>query len=228
MQFLLITSLFCLATQEAPATPSVNENAAVKLSNDYIKIDTSSFKNSKLEITDIVQRISADDIWQSAPYCGLNCLFVVLSLHGSVVDYKSLKKEVAVTNRGASLLDLKAVAAKYGYAAEVIRTTPADLRHLDLPIIALLGADMGPELNGHYVVVCGEIDADVFVIDGTSGNLDQMSTTLFNRAFSGYVLAKRDRGVLDTTSYGGLDIMLLIGCAGNIGFICFALLGRNS
>ncbi len=159
-----------------------------------------------------IHPINAEDIWQTAPYCGANCLYILLKLNDKEVSYTDLRRDIPTTAKGASLLDLQRSAERNGLTTEVISISPADIARLKLPVIALLGARLDQAVNGHYVVVCGESDADVVAVDGTTGNLDRISRSEFNRAFSGYVLTKEGGMAPVTGGYGNVDIALIAGC----------------
>ncbi len=159
-------------------------------------------------VPEVVHAISAEDIWQTAPYCGANSLYALMRLCDVSVDYSQLKKEIPTTFKGASLLELKQAAARYGLAMDVLKIGPSELRGVGFPLIALLGSGTNESVDGHYVVVCRDSADHVMAVDGTTGNLDRLSKSQFNRAFSGYVLAKTDRPRSSAPAYSRTDLLL--------------------
>ncbi|MGO9471241.1 MAG: cysteine peptidase family C39 domain-containing protein [Isosphaeraceae bacterium] len=204
MHLLLAMLLVCFEQGDS-------RSGGVKLSDDYIKIDKARI-NTRLRVADGYAKIEAMDIWQTGPYCGLNCLYVILRLHGRQISYDKLKNEVRTTLDGATLLELKTAGTRYGLEMSVLKVSPQGMDRVEHPVIALLGDGDGPDVKGHFVVVYNNTEDTVEVIDGTTGNLNRISKGLFNRAFSGYVLAKPDQGPLDIQGYNRADQWLAIGC----------------
>ncbi|MGE3819674.1 MAG: cysteine peptidase family C39 domain-containing protein [Isosphaeraceae bacterium] len=198
-------------------------------SDEIIEVDPSRFPPG-LEITTRVNRVDLRETWQTGPYCGANSLYVLLALKGRDVAYSTLKSEVPTTARGANLVDLKVAAGRHGQVLEVYKTTPGELAALGKPLIALLGLGKGPEINGHFVVVCGENESHIDAIDGTTGNLDVIAKPAFAREFSGYVLAEPDSGPPAATR-PWLDFLFTGGCVFNalmLGGAGFRWLARSS
>jgi hypothetical protein len=186
-------------------------------------------KANGMHVPEAVHPISDDDIWQTAPYCGANCLYALLVLNDRPVRYSDLRKEVPTASNGASLLDLQRCAERFGLATEVLSVNPGDFRNLRLPIIALLGEPVNGSVNGHYVAVCSQSDDEIAAIDGTTGNVDRIGRPQFNRAFSGYVLApKRNTLAFAGARYTGSDVALILGCVLNLFAIGALLAGRSS
>lgn len=204
MHLLFALVLFCFDQADSPP-------GGVKLSDDYVKIDKARI-NTRLRVADGYAKVEAMDIWQTGPYCGLNCLYVLLRLHGRRVSYDKLKNEVRTTQRGATLLELKTAAARHGLEMSILKVSPQNMDRVRYPVIALLGDGDGPDVKGHFVVVYNNTEDTVEAIDGTTGSLNHISRGVFNRAFSGYILARPDQGPLDVQSYGRADRWLAIGC----------------
>jgi len=176
-------------------------------------------REAGLDVATIVPKISPEDIWQTAPYCGVNCLYVFLRLNDLKVTQAELKKEVPTTLNGASMLDLQNAARHFGLETEVVAANPGELKSLRFPMIALLGASANRQVVGHYVVLCNEIAQSIAAVDGTTGNLDRISKAIFNRDFSGYVLVKKRSAIVEVGRYEPTDVALLLGCLLNLGAI---------
>lgn len=140
------------------------------------------------------------DKWQTAPYCGVNSLYVLLRVLGQSADMTELRTAVPVTDRGASMLDLQDAARKHGLDLAVLSIKrPSDLARERRPFIALMtSSGFGPADGtapsmGHYVVVLRIDTADdgtstITAVDGTTAKLARLDGAKFNRAFSGYAL----------------------------------------
>jgi Peptidase C39 family len=172
------------------------------------------------------------DEWQTGPYCGVNCLFFLLSLNDRPVSYRSLRSEVQVTGEGASLLELKEAAAVHGLSMEVVELTPKEIARAKLPLIALMESsgfmaspdDKLPRV-GHYVVLL-RVDAPdggearMTLMDGSTARVVEVGASRVNRAFSGYALvpSSSDRsgpGVylqLILSTVCSLEILFLFAC----------------
>jgi hypothetical protein len=128
------------------------------------------------------------DAWQTGPYCGANALFVMLRLNGISVSAEALRKEVPVADKGASMLDLKRTALRYGLPVDVFELDPPQLRNQPLPLI--VHASLTDDPMGHYATVVSFDEETVRLIDGTSEGLITVENAPFNRAFSGYALVQ--------------------------------------
>ncbi len=175
-------------------------------------------KKGGLRVPEVVRSVGADDIWRPSPYSGLNCMYAFLRMQDVPVDYVDLKKTVPTTFKGASVLELQKAASRYQISTEVLTITPAAMRGLKSPFIALLGTAQKGAVDGHYVVVCDQDGDSIRLIDGTTGHLDRVSATQFNRGFAGYVLVREggSRSVAVGEGYTGLELGLILGCVLNL------------
>lgn len=173
-----------------------------------------------------VHEVDESDVWQTGPYCGANSLYMFLRISGVTVRYEDLKKEVPVSENGASCLELQGCSEKHGVPLEVLSIKPSDIKALGYPIIALLGTHRKGEVVGHFIVVCNETKDGILAVDGTTGNLDRISKPVFNRAFSGYVLARKGRDSVVRPVYAMVNVVLLVGCAVNLAAIASIQLFR--
>ncbi len=133
--------------------------------------------------------------WQTARYCGVNCLYFLSRLEGMSVEYDDVAAVTPVTDLGSSLEDLHERASRLGIPNEVAKITPETLLKLDLPVIAHITNDRD---QGHYVVLLAIQDqknpslATVKIIDGTTCRFEQRNLGYFMRMWSGYVLLPKE------------------------------------
>ncbi len=181
-------------------------------------------------VPEVVHSVSAEDVWQTSPYRGLNCMYAFLRMEDVPVDYVDLKKNIPTTFKGASVLELQKAAGRYQISTEVLKITPAAMRGLKPPFIALLGTAQKGAVDGHYVVVCDQNGDSIRLIDGTTGHLDRVSASLFNRSFAGYVLAREGggRAIAVGAGYTGLEVGLILGCVLNLVALFVMRSGRPS
>jgi hypothetical protein len=144
--------------------------------------------------------------------CGANSLYVFLRLHGVGCKLEDIRRQVPITDRGASMLDLKEAANKYNLKTEVVKTSAMSL--LDkLPVIARMAAADNPE-EGHYVTLAETEKLPdgikVTVIDGSTGAIVEMPSPVFEREFTGYALIT-DEGKWGLISNKSNIIILTVG-----------------
>lgn len=150
--------------------------------------------------------LSTDDLWQTGPYCGANCLYVWLRLLDKDVKHASILSKVPTDENGASLLDLKKVVHTYGFTdVDIYQILDADLPYVKRPFVALLKSTIPHETVGHFVVVCKVDDHQVSAVDGTSANYDTMARDTFRQGFSGYVLTEGIAERAGSSSWHGLS-----------------------
>ena len=70
-----------------------------------------------------------------AAECGLACLAMIASYHGHAVDVATLRREFAVSMRGATLAALMSIAARLGLETRAVRVELEDLARLRTPCI---------------------------------------------------------------------------------------------
>ena len=189
--------LLCLLASLALARPGRAQDA------DSLRIDRERFKDTSLQITEVVPNLDAQDVWQTGPFCGANCLFVLLNLKDIKTSHAQVKGVVTTTNDGANLLEMKNAAKTLGLDCRVVEATPESLERIPLPFIALLGVKKDQRVRGHYVVVYDIADDQVFVVDGTTGNKDQYNKGFFNKSYSGYLLHPATGKILNSSGQVG-------------------------
>jgi len=90
--------------------------------------------------------------------CGAACLKMVLSAHGIPSDLAALEVAAKTAADGASLADLRKVAAMKGLPAKAWMLNEADLARAPLPALVFIRHD-------HFVVVRRFIKRDVLEVD---------------------------------------------------------------
>jgi len=102
-------------------------------------------------------------IQTEAAECGLACLAMVASYHGHRTDMNSLRRRYPVSLKGATLRDLKEIAAHLGLACRPLRIEVGHLCQLRLP--AILHWDMA-----HFIVLKACKKDGIVVHDPAAGN----------------------------------------------------------
>src|SRR3954454_18350195 len=97
-----------------------------------------------------------------ATECGLACLAMVASYHGHRTDLNCLRRRHPVSLKGATLRDLKEIAAQLGLVCRALRIEVGHLGQLSLP--AILHWDMA-----HYVVLKAYRKRGIVVHDPAAG-----------------------------------------------------------
>ena len=118
--------------------------------------------------------------------CGENALYLVMRLHGRVVGYEEVIKQVgagtASRQEGASLLQLVRAGNKLGLPCVAKKYSGVgNLAPCTLPLIAHCA-------GGHYVVVARIDDKGICVIDGLSAECCELGLDTFRARWTGYVL----------------------------------------
>jgi ATP-binding cassette subfamily B protein RaxB len=88
--------------------------------------------------------------------CGLACLAMIASYFGKKIDLNSLRREHAVSGRGANLADILGIAEALNLSSRALKLELDDLKALQLP--AVLHWDMThfvvlKKLNKHGLVI---------------------------------------------------------------------------
>ncbi len=115
-----------------------------------------------------------------AAECGLACLAMVASFHGDGYGLAQLRRRYGLSQRGASLKDMIAIADQLGMTARPLRLEPDELPLLTVPCI------LHWDLN-HFVVLKRVTAAAVVVHDPASG-VRRLSHAEVLRHFTGVAL----------------------------------------
>jgi ATP-binding cassette subfamily B protein RaxB len=97
-----------------------------------------------------------------AAECGLACIAMIASFHGDGYDLAQLRRRYGMSQRGASLKDMIAIADHLGMTARPLRLEPDELALLATPCI------LHWDLN-HFVVLRRVTTAGVVIHDPASG-----------------------------------------------------------
>lgn len=112
--------------------------------------------------------------------CGLACVGMVASFHGYVTDLTTLRREYPVSNKGATLADIIAIASHVGLGARAVRCEVEELRNLRVP--AILHWNMN-----HFVVLIQADDRRIIIHDPASGRAS-CSPDSVSKNFTGVAL----------------------------------------
>jgi len=124
------------------------------------------------------------EFWRVANRCGLNAVYLYLSLTGRPVGYGELEADIPITDKGSSLAELGRVAEKHGARSVIVKATPETLPTLLPAIVHTEEQSHG----GHFVVVVKIENDQITLIDGTSGIVSTYSLAEFNKMWTGYAL----------------------------------------
>ncbi len=153
-------------------------------------------------------------VWRAPQFCGVNCLYALLKSCGSNPEYDTLRSMLGDGARPTSLSDLHDVAAKHRVATRLGRAGPEGLRRLPLPFIAHLENVTGSgSAVGHYCVVYGVNENNVYYMDGTTANLKAQRLPRFCRDWSGYVCYVEPAGQMGQYAP---SILLFLGLGGGL------------
>jgi hypothetical protein len=119
--------------------------------------------------------------------CGPAVLAYVLSFLGKETREEELERQMAMTDKGVNMLELKKVAISNGFHAEGVRENYQALLDEPLPVIAFIN-------NSHYVVVLEIGPHDVYVFDPAIGHVT-VPRRVFEQAWNGYLLLIRMRPI---------------------------------
>ncbi len=159
---------------------------------------------------DVPEKLRFEQKWQGKAHCGINALYAMLRVKGKAVDLGDISTRLVLPESGASLEQLRELAARYGLATQVINTTPEQLRSLPMPLIMHQAmSEKGKSDRDHFVLVVGLDTAGRYaVIDGTTGMLFYMQPAALESMWSGYALIA-DSGVRAAGSGTALKVVLV-------------------
>jgi predicted double-glycine peptidase len=126
-------------------------------------------------------------VWQSGPYCGVNCAYALLALDGYRVTHREFVASHPVKDgRGLSMSDLQDILSEYGVRSEVREVSPEMLWELEPPFVVRLQSKGGY----HYAVFVPQVpeEGSYWLLDGTELALMKVAKTELHRDFTGYVL----------------------------------------
>jgi ATP-binding cassette subfamily B protein RaxB len=99
-----------------------------------------------------------------AAECGLACIGMVAAAHGFRTDLPSLRRQFAISLKGATLKDIIAIGSEIGLGSRAVRCEPDELRELRTPAI------LHWNLN-HFVVLTRATAKQIQILDPARGQL---------------------------------------------------------
>ena len=144
------------------------------------------------------------DYWRNPRRCGLNCLYVYMSIHGKEYKLDEIAGRVKLGTEGASLDNLQRVATDMGVPSSVVKMTNAELSCAPLPAIAHFDVR-----GGHYQLLLEVSPETVTTADVSSGEIKELSRDVFLETWSGYLLVSGKTLDWRTMLWRGLGLALI-------------------
>src|SRR5690606_4437171 len=112
--------------------------------------------------------------------CGLAALAMVFHHFGLKMDLISLREIFPVSQRGMTAVDLRRIAAHFGFDTKILRMELEQFRTLSLPCI------LHWDFN-HFVVLAGQKNGQLIIHDPAVGRI-KLSTDEASPHFTGIVI----------------------------------------
>lgn len=162
------------------------------------------------------EELEANTSWRDASRCGINSAYVLLKLNGFKSSYSGLLEQFSPKSLdGTSLRGLRDILNMNGLQCQVCKTDVDGLRAMKLPVIVHMELDNSGSFSliarGHYSVVVAIKANAVWLIDGTSGSLTEISSDEFHRRWTGYLVCKERESVpiwLKIVTFGNFAILI--------------------
>lgn len=138
---------------------------------------------------------------QSETECGIVALTILFSYFHHHVPFERLREQCGTSRDGCKALTLMHVAKIHGFNVDAFRVELEDLRNLKIPVIAFWNFS-------HYVVINGVGTDKVFINDPAHGPLS-VSLDLFDKLFTGVIIALRPAQSLPPTSKPAVVLPML-------------------
>jgi len=143
--------------------------------------------------------------WRKTQRCGLNCLYVLLRIHGVEVSYQELADETVVGDQGSTFAELSRVARRHGFDLTPMRATWESIDDWPLPAVIHLESQ---NLDRHYVLLLRREGEEFVIFDCTDGEVSRWGEGEIRDKWSGYVLLHNPPGrwqrLLSWTPYAWL------------------------
>jgi predicted double-glycine peptidase len=127
--------------------------------------------------------------------CGPNALYMFMLLSGqSAISLEEVKLAVPLSSpQGASLLSILCAAREMGVNAEVRKYRPQDYDAVPLPAIVHIHQRGAAPWSSHYDVMYKKDAMFVYLLDGTTGQIDRIRRTKFASGawWTGYSLTQK-------------------------------------
>lgn len=121
--------------------------------------------------------------------CGPAVMAYVFSYFGHEKTESDLIRQVAMTEKGTSMLEMKNVAIRNGFQASGVKENYTALLQEPLPVIAYIN-------DSHYVVVNKLDERHVYLFDPAIGHV-QVPRSYFEKVWNGYLLLVRVSPIVD-------------------------------
>ena len=162
--------------------------------------------------------------------CGENCLYLLARMHGHSISYEQLVDDLAEVrksgDKSTSLSELCQVGERLGFPCVARRCSMDDFERIRLPVIAHYRRDPDPSApdtnEGHFVVVVAKDDRGFLLIDGTTTMTHRRTDDEFKSAWTGYVLAAREKKTFMGFGVTELGVMVVFWAG-----VCW-LIGRHN
>lgn len=111
--------------------------------------------------------------WQKQEYCGVNCAYLLLRMHGSPVTHAAVEKAAGkVPQGGISVADIARLCERFGLRCEIAEGNVKALAALAPPTVLYIGDPNDPSHAGHFILFVDRQGANkerMRFIDGTTG-----------------------------------------------------------
>lgn len=124
--------------------------------------------------------------------CGPAVMAYILSYFGKERDEEFITRQVVMTDKGTSMLELKNAAIRNGFQASGVKENYAALLQEQLPVIAYIN-------DNHYVVINKVSRYYAYLFDPAIGHVE-VPRKYFERAWNGYLLLIRMKPIQETRS----------------------------
>jgi len=166
-----IMLVYARATPESPAHYAIKEF--------FTPLDTMA-----------VDKVTEKFLQAKLNTCGPAVLAYVFSYFGKDVVEADIEKQLEMTDKGTSLLELKKNAIKNNFHAKGVKENYAALLNESLPVIAYINDD-------HYVVVNKITKDKVYLFDPAIGHV-LIDRKVFERKWNGYLLLIRTQPIVES------------------------------
>ena len=190
--FLLIVSVIAFCGISVSAEVADRSNEASSLSSDVFACNPSAKRK----------------VW-SALACGPNSLYAVSRLLGVQVDEDTIWDRLELSERGATMPQLRDAAAACGISMAIRRCSIDELGALTPLVAHMTIAGRTTASRGHYVAVVNVNDRSIQFIDGTTGALQTCSRERFEKLSSGYVLVPAVN-MTNSDSIAGMRVSVML------------------
>lgn len=173
---------------------------------------------------------SAPEKFRKGPFCGPNCVYMLLSASGAVCSHQEIATAMNPSARGVSIAAITRVLNSYDYPCIPCHCPNGRLPQGSLPAIAQFGS----ESNGHFVIVTSISSPSkngsrtVEVVDGSSGITQRIPEHEFLQEWTGYAVLSENRLPFRLRSHD-LVIAIAVGCfAGAVALVAPILQTRRT